>query len=198
MSLIWFSIYILALTATSSFVSVSATPGDTVLSIDDSSTLTFLQQSRNLEMEGDCPSIDVCMQNCRKSYTVEATQSQYILTSTYADTSECVCDKLVFTSASIRGDSATFNWKFDYVIEDSDTGDVGFLALAPVSSTAMNIVLFECFGRCTPESFSSEFYYEECYWEYTISQPPVPSNAQKIKAYASSVASVVMILMFTY
>ena len=98
---------------------------DTVLSIDDSSTLTFLQQSTNLEMQGDCPSIDMCMQNCRKSYTVEATQSQYILTSTYADTSECICDKLVFTSASIRGDSATFNWKFNYVIEDSDTGRSG-------------------------------------------------------------------------
>ena len=45
------------------------------------------------------------------------------------------------------GDSATFNWRFDYVIEDSNTGDVGFLALAPVSSTAMNIVLFECYNN---------------------------------------------------
>ena len=81
------------------------------LSIDNQSHLTFVQQSTNVALQGDCPTLDTCLKHCRKGYTVERAlgndgNNSFTLTSTYTDTSDCVCDKLIFTwSSELRAET---------------------------------------------------------------------------------------------
>jgi len=64
-----------------------------------------------------------------------------------------------------------YTCKCDYTIPDSDTGDIAFLSLGGVSTTSMNIALFECYNGCG-FSGSSGGFYEECYWEYSVDTVP--------------------------
>jgi len=65
--------------------------------LTSSSVLTYVKQAGWLNDVSLCPSFDACTKNCRKEYSVEKTTTQVTLTSTFTDTTDCVCDKVVFT-----------------------------------------------------------------------------------------------------
>ena len=65
--------------------------------LTSSSVLTYVKQGGWENNVTLCPSFDACTKNCRKEYSVEKTTTQVTLTSTFTDTTDCVCDKVVFT-----------------------------------------------------------------------------------------------------
>jgi len=65
--------------------------------LTSSSVLTYVKQAGWENDVSLCPSFDACTKNCRKEYSVEKTTTQVTLTSTFTDTTDCVCDKVVFT-----------------------------------------------------------------------------------------------------
>ena len=175
------------------------------LSIDNQSLLTFVQQSTNVARAGDCPPLDTCMKHCRKGYSVERAiggggNYTFTLTSTYTDTNDCVCDKLIFTwSNELRDETEgrwenTYTYKFDYTIPDSDNGDITFLSLGGVSSTVMNITLFDCY-ECSDSKIGSGIFYEECYWEYSIgtSSSPAATLTGLLGLISASVVAFVLV-----
>jgi len=65
--------------------------------LTSSSVVTYVKQAGWENDVSLCPSFDACTKNCRKEYSVEKTTTQVTLTSTFTDTTDCVCDKVVFT-----------------------------------------------------------------------------------------------------
>ena len=137
------------------------------VTITSSSVLTFVKQS-GFENDDLCPSFDACTIDCRKEYSVEKTVTQITLTSTFADTTDCVCDKLVFAEEEkeeATAETVGLHWK------DNSTGtnfgtNANSILLEQYSTSALNIIVYN-----TPS------YDVDCYWAYsigTISSPPPP------------------------
>jgi len=134
--------------------------------ITSSSVLTFAQESawENGADGSTCPTFDSCLKNCRKKYTVEKTALEITLTSTFADTTDCVCDKILFSKVS-NGDpapdtsdiwSSTYNFGVGLTADDT-------VQLGQCSSSGIDINLWQDQG---------DF---DCVWEYSIGTSSSPA-----------------------
>ena len=139
-------------------------PGITLTS---SSVLTYVKQQAGEDV-ATCPSFDACAENCRKEYSVEKTPSTVALTSTFADTTDCVCDKVVLRYRALSGD-VHLSWmdrsSSTYFGTSADT-----VFLRQYSAGALDIYLWQ-------ESVSPTTV--DCVWEYsigTVSSPPPPPS----------------------
>jgi hypothetical protein len=126
--------------------------------LTSSSVLTYVKQGG---WENDvtlCPSFDACTKNCRKEYSVEKTTTELTLTSTFLDTTDCVCDKPVFTISS------------DTVWETAST-NFGTVAdtvqLWQYSAGALDITVWQ--DDVSPVTV-------DCVWEYSIGISSSPAT----------------------
>lgn len=131
--------------------------------LTSSSVLTYVKQGGWENNVTLCPSFDACTKNCRKEYSVERTATELTLTSTFSDTTDCVCDKPVFTIRTYSTD--------DTVWETAST-NFGTVAdnvhLWQYSTGALDITVWQDVFPATVD----------CVWEYSIgisSSPPPPS-----------------------
>jgi len=125
--------------------------------LTNSSVLTYVKQAGWENDDSLCPSFDACTKNCRKEYSVEKTTTQVTLTSTFTDTTDCVCDKVVFT-IGYADDWTSANTNFGTV---ADT-----VQLWRYSTGALDIYIWQSNG-----------YTVECFWEYSIGTSPSPSSS---------------------
>ena len=125
--------------------------------LTSSSVLTYVKQAG---WENDvylCPSFDACTNNCRKEYSVEKTTTQVTLTSTFTDTTDCVCDKVVFT---ISNDD-------EWVSASTSFGTVADTVLFwQYSAGALDINVWQ--DNADPKTV-------DCVWEYSIGTSSSPA-----------------------
>jgi len=142
---------------------------DTITSADvtiaSSSVLTFVKQSGFQNLDNLCPSFDACTIDCRKEYSVEKTLTQITLTSTFAETTDCVCDKLAF--AEEKKEEATEETDLHWKSTSTNFGtSANSISLEQYSTSALHIIVYD-----------NSSYDVDCYWAYsigTISSPPPP------------------------
>ena len=140
--------------------------------LTSSSVLTYVKEAGYENNAALCPSFDTCTKNCRKEYSVEKTLTQVTLTSTFTDTTECVCDKLVFNYESLSGDESIS-------LISTSTGfgtPANTLQIQQYTSAALDMWIME--------ENSSGGATVDCLWEYSISTPsttPSSSSTSKLK-----------------
>jgi len=129
--------------------------------LTSSSVLSYVKQAGWGNDLSLCPSFDACTKNCRKEYSVEKTTTQVTLTSTFTDTTDCVCDKVVFTiSDDDDWESASTNF--------GTVADTVLFWQYSAGALAINVGQGE----------EADPYTVDCVWEYSIgtsSSPPPPS-----------------------
>jgi len=119
--------------------------------LTSSSALTYVQQAGWENDVSLCPSFNACTKNCRKEYSVEKTTTQVTLTSTFTDTTDCVCDKVVFT---IDNDD-------DWTSASTNFGTVAdTVQFWQYSTGALDIFVWQESGL-SPTTV-------DCVWEYSI------------------------------
>ena len=128
--------------------------------LTSSSVLTFVKQAGWQNDVSLCPSFDACTKNCRKEYSVEKTTTQVTLTSTFTDTTDCVCDKVVFT---IRNDAEWVSTSTNY----GNVADIVFFW--QYSAGALDIILIQ---ESVPAGLTVD-----CVWEYSIGTTSSPATA---------------------
>jgi len=121
-----------------------------------SSVLTFVKQAGWQNEVSLCPSFDACTQNCRKEYSVEKTTTQVTLTSTFTDTTDCVCEQVTFIKSEGGWKSASTN--FGTV---ADT-----VELYQYSTGALDINIWQ--ENVSPITV-------DCVWEYSIGTSSSPA-----------------------
>ena len=136
------------------------------ITLTDSSLLKFETQ---VDIDGGespylCPTFSACVQNCRTGYTVlRASTTSIALTSTFKDTTDCVCEKISFT----KDDSwNTWNtaYMFGITIPSGANFATNFWQISP-SALKLNINLD------AENQISSD-----CIWKYEVSSvAPVPA-----------------------
>ena len=129
--------------------------------LTSSSVLTYVKQAGWLNDVSLCPSFDACTKNCRKEYSVEKTTTQVTLTSTFTDTSDCVCDKLSFTYTLDEDD---YEW-----VSTSNSFDAGVTS-SSIWQHAMNTL-----DLWTEKVTSAGGYEIDCVWEYSIGTSSSPA-----------------------
>ena len=116
------------------------------ITLTNSSVLTYVKQAGADNEVSLCPSFDTCTKNCRKEYSVEKTLTKVTLTSTFADTTDCVCDKVVFR---------------DFISSSTGFGTAAnTIELQQYSSAALDLFIME--------ENSSQGATVDCLWEYSI------------------------------
>ena len=160
------------------------------VTITSSSVLTFVKQS-GFENDDDlCPSFDACTIDCRKEYSVEKTVTQITLTSTFADTTDCVCDKLVFAEEEkeeATAETVGLHWKSTGTNFGTNANSI---LLEQYSTSALNIIVYN-----TPS------YDVDCYWAYsigTISSPPPPSSPSSSATTLTSLFGLIFASMVAF
>jgi hypothetical protein len=131
--------------------------------LTSSSVLTYVKQGGWENNVTLCPSFDACTKNCRKEYSVEKTTTQVTLTSTFSDTTDCVCDKPVFTIRTYSTDDTVWETASTNFGTVADT-----VQLWQYSTGALDITVWQDVFPATVD----------CVWEYSIgisSSPPPPS-----------------------
>jgi hypothetical protein len=121
------------------------------ITITSTSLLTFVKQAGYYNEADKCPTFDACARNCRKEYTVQNSANTITLMSTFADTTDCVCDKItLYYETDSAGDT--------YHVSGSTNFDTSIdkIKLFQESSTVLDLRLEENDGML------------ECYWEYSI------------------------------
>jgi hypothetical protein len=125
--------------------------------LTSSTVLTYVKQAGWENDVSLCPSFDACTKNCRKEYSVEKTTTQVTLTSTFTDTTDCVCDKVVF--AISNGD--------EWTSASTNFGTVADTVLFWQYSTgALDINVWQ--DNADPKTV-------DCVWEYSIGTSSSPA-----------------------
>jgi hypothetical protein len=132
------------------------------ITVTSTSLLTFVRQAGYNNDAAQCPTFDACAKNCRKEYAVQNSANTITLTSTFADTTDCVCDKIIFYYET---DSANDT----YHVSGSTNFDTSIdkINLFQGSSTVLDLILLQGL-------------FDECYWEYsigTVSSTPSSGNS---------------------
>jgi len=126
------------------------------ITLTNSSVLTYVKQAGNDNEVSLCPSFDTCTKNCRKEYSVEKTLTKVTLTSSFADTTDCVCDKVVFRYGALSGDDS-----------------VSFISSSTGFGTAANTIELQQYSSAALDLFimeenSAQGATVDCLWEYSI------------------------------
>ena len=124
--------------------------------LTNSSVLTYVKQAGWDNDDSLCPSFDACTKNCRKEYSVEKTTTQVTLTSTFTDTTDCVCEQVTFIKSEGGWESASTN--FGTV---ADT-----VELYQYSTGALDINIWQ--ENVSPITV-------DCVWEYSIGTSSSPA-----------------------
>jgi len=135
-------------------------PALTEITLTSSSVLTYVKQAGWKNDGSLCPTFDACTKSCRKEYSVERTATQLTLTSTFTDTTDCVCDKVVFAFSADEG------WK------SASTGfgtAANSLDLSQYSTGAFDISILQ-----EGENVSSLGV--DCVWEYSNGTSSSPAT----------------------
>jgi len=154
--------------------------------LTSSSVLTYVKEAGYENNAALCPSFDTCTKNCRKEYSVEKTLTQVTLTSTFTDTTECVCDKLVFNYELLSGDDSLS-------LISTSTGfgtPANTLQIQQYTSAALDMWIME--------ENSSGGATVDCVWEYSISTPsttPSSSSTSKLKVLVGLFSATFVALM---
>lgn len=132
------------------------------VTITSSSVLIFSRQAGFNNNVSKCASFDLCTKDCRKEYSVARDDRFINLTSNFVDTSDCVCDKLVFTGPYLPTDNIfdDFSTTTTNIGRDWDT-----VTLDQYSASGLDITMF----------WEDGLQHMECSWEYTFSSSPPPS-----------------------
>jgi hypothetical protein len=133
------------------------------MSLTDSSVLKYDSQTPEDGVEAYCPTFSACVLNCRNEYKVTSSASDAItLKSSFADTAECVCDKITFTKNS-DGDFRSTN-VFALTIPEGGAGNSEILQFSP---DALKLYVF------TEDSATTTV--TDCTWKYSISDASAPA-----------------------
>lgn len=126
------------------------------ITLTNSSVLTYVKQAGVDNEVSLCPSFDTCTKNCRKEYSVEKTLTKVTLTSSFADTTDCVCDKVVFRYGALSGDDSV-----SFISSSTGFGTAAnTIELQQYSSAALDMVIME--------ENSAQGATVDCLWEYSI------------------------------
>jgi len=132
------------------------------ITVDSTSLLTFVEQAGYKNDASLCPSFSECVINCRKEYSVEKSANKITLTSTFADTTDCVCDKITL------------------YYETDSAGDTYYMSGGTNFGTATTkIALFQESGTILDLELTNDGDTVDCLWEYsigTVSSPPSPAT----------------------
>lgn len=148
-------------------------PTDVTFARDKIFLLTYVRQAGENNDASLCPAFSACVKNCRKEYEVENLDGyRIVFTSTFKDTSDCVCDKLTFEFKPDNDDG--YSWQ-----SSSTSFDVG------VTSTSLQQNYMNTIDFWTEKLNVGGGFDISCVWEYsigTISSPvpapvPVPAPA---------------------
>ena len=129
--------------------------------LTSSSVLTYVKQGGWENNVTLCPSFDACTKNCRKEYSVEKTTTQVTLTSTFSDTTDCVCDKPVFTISTYSTDDTVWETASTNFGTVADT-----VQLSQYSAGALDITVWQ--DNASPTV--------DCVWEYSIGISSSPAT----------------------
>jgi len=149
-------------------------------SLTSSSVLTYVKQGGWQNDVSLCPSFDACTKSCRKEYKVEKTDTQITLTSTFADTTDCACDKVVFTLFQDDDDN---EWKTSSTNFGTSADSVD---LWQYSTDALDINIWH--KDVTPVTV-------DCVWQYSIgtSSSPAATLTGLFGLISASVAAFVLV-----
>jgi len=154
-------------------------------SLTSTSVLTFTRQSayQNGAFGAECPTFDSCLKNCRKEYLVEKTATQITLTSTFTDTTDCVCDKIVFSKESYSSPVGTqYEWNTNH--------DFGISVLGSSTSSKE---LYQYSSNDVDIEFMGG--YIRCLWHYSISS--VSSSGFMLNGLLGVTSAIVIALVLT-
>ena len=137
------------------------------ITLTSSSVLTYVKQAGYENNVTMCPSFDTCTKNCRKEYSVEKTLTKVTLTSSFADTTDCVCDKVVFRYGALSEDDSV-----SFISSSTGFGTAAnTIELQQYTSAALDLIIME--------ENSTQGATVDCLWEYsigTVSSPPPPPS----------------------
>jgi len=133
--------------------------------LTSSSVLTYVNQGGWENEVSLCPSFDACTKSCRKEYSVERTATELTLTSTFSDTTDCVCDKPVFTITTYSTDDTVWETASTNFGTVADT-----VQLSQYSAGALDINIWQ------DDALQGLPTTVDCVWEYSIGISSSPAT----------------------